>query len=159
MFLPNQPKGQIKMCCTHSLSVCLIFLETKAQCKCSIFFFFSFFLCLRFLLLGKVLRAQSSLSHIYLQNTRTHMNMFGIFESVRTNLPNLGRKTKSPEILRPIIYTCKSGSKQYQEETNKQKNNADLHFQEEMMEKVRLLGQSSNTHTHTAYYFASLPPL
>lgn len=43
MFLPNQPKGQIKMCCTHSLSVCLIFLETKAQCKCSIFFFFFFF--------------------------------------------------------------------------------------------------------------------
>lgn len=36
MFLPNQPKGQIKMCCTHSLSVCLIFLETKAWCKCSI---------------------------------------------------------------------------------------------------------------------------
>lgn len=57
---------------THSLSVCLIFLETKARCKCSIFF------CLRFPLLGKVLQAQSSLRASTGKHGHTNRNMFRI---------------------------------------------------------------------------------
>lgn len=97
MFLPKQPKGQIKMCSTHSLPVCLIFLETKARCERSIFF------------LPLIHFTWKSLEGSK-QYTQTNVSDF---ESLSGKLPNLGLETSEVENHNTDMRRCRS--KEYKE--------------------------------------------
>lgn len=70
---PTSQRDKLK-CVAHtlSLSVCLIFLETKAQCKCSIFF------ASDSLYLVKSCRLRAAFAHLTGKHVRTNRNMFRI---------------------------------------------------------------------------------
>lgn len=82
---------------------------------------------------------------------KTHKYVWD-FVSVRTDLPNLGRKQILRNKKAHNSTRCTGGSVEYKVET-KQKN---THFHKEIMEKcrrVRLSRQSFDTHTHRRVYY------